>query len=154
MNFADLRKFHRCLWLEILECPEAVLEKYGHRMSMKQLRYCAYHAPDIAYGIRQRLSPRRRAFMLGYTIEMAGLAFSDAEVRDYMDEIVDSMIDHKPVWTSVCNNEWPALMLTIQMFLGVQLGLMEDLNLPMVPQSPFAPELSFLSNGLSCSLSI
>lgn len=121
-HFSSLRRLNRDYWLEALECPETVLETASHRISLRLLRHCAYSAPDIAYEIRHKLCSKRRAVILGYTIEMAGIAFDDDAMKIYVDELVDSMISHPSVWMANFDNEWEKLWNTIQLFLGYRIN--------------------------------
>lgn len=118
-GFSRLRKIHSDMWQEAIVCPEASLETAAHRLSLKQLRYCSYMAPDIAYDVRKNLSGKRRAIVLAYTIKMAGLCFDDDGVKEYVDELVDSMIDYPNVWKSSCQQDWNVLWNTIGMLLGL-----------------------------------
>ena len=137
--YAGLRKIHLQIWQDAMECPETVLETAGHRVSLRQLRYCAYHAPEIAYGLRHKWSSKRRAVILGYTIKMASLAFDDNEVKLYMGEISDSMITHPSIWKSNFDQDWNILCHHIQMVLGFDFGLSEDLALIHYPRRPAEP---------------
>lgn len=138
-HITSLRRLNRDLWLEALECPETVLETAGHRISLRLLRYCADNAPDIAYEIRHKLCSRRRAVILGYTIEMAGLCFSDDEVKIYVDELVDSMVSHPSIWSANFGHEWDKLWNTIQCFLGIRIGpdgVPPEFRFPECPSEP------------------
>ena len=137
-QYGILREIHLQIWQEAMECAETVLETSSHRISLRQLRYCAYQAPDIAYAMRHKLSSKRRAVILAYTIEMAGLVFDDAEVKIYMDEIVDSMISHPSIWNANFGQNWEILCQYIQNLLGIDLGQSEDVSLfyPVCPIEP------------------
>ncbi|MDP3849506.1 MAG: hypothetical protein Q8Q59_03310 [Luteolibacter sp.] len=138
-HFSSLRRLNRDFWLEALECPETVLETASHRISLRLLRHCAYNAPDIAYEIRHKLCSRRRAVILGYMIEMAGLCFDDDEVKIFVDELVDSMISHPSIWSANFGHEWDKLWNTLQRFLGFRIGpdeLPPEVRFPECPAEP------------------
>ena len=143
-QYSVLREIHLHIWQEAMECPETVLETSCHRISLRQLRYCAYHAPDIAYALRHKLSPKRRAVILGYTLELAGLDFDDDEVNIYMDEITDSMISHPSIWNSNFGQNWEILCQYIQNISRIDLGQSEDLVSPFYPLRPTEPRRVFL----------
>lgn len=81
----------------------------------------------------------RRAVILGYTIEMAGLSFSDDEVKIHVDELLDSMISHPSVWMANFANAWEKLWNTIQRFLGFRIGpddVPPEFRFPECPSEP------------------
>ena len=139
-TFSQLRKLNDDYWDEALECPETVLETAAGKISLRLLNYCAYYAPDIAYEIRLQLSSKRRAIVLTQTIDMANIAFSDYEIKPYLDEVSDSMIDHPSVWTAAYGSDWSIICWTIQRFLGVDFGepLLFDVifDYPQLPSEP------------------
>ena len=143
-RYIALRQILEWIWQEAVKCPRKVLETASPRISLRQLRYCAYYAPHIAYKIRFNLSDKQRAVILGYTIEMAGLVFDDDEMKDYMDEITDSMIAFPNVWKVTFGHDWRRLCLSIQFLLGIDLGLSEDDLPPIVPDRPPEPKRAII----------
>ena len=117
-----------------------MLETAAHKISLRQLRYCAYYAPHIAYEMRHKVTAKRRAVILGYTFEIAELVFFGAELKAYMDEIWDSIIDHSEIWKVTFGHDWRRPMLSLQLFLGIELGQSEEDAPPLVPVRPTEPE--------------
>lgn len=144
-TFSQLRRINDDYWVEALDCPETVLETAAGKISLLLLDYCAYYAPDIAYEVRHQLSSKRRAIVLSHTIEMAGIAFSDEEVKFYLEEIGDSMINHAFVWKRAYGDDWSMLCNSIQKLLGVDFGKSLPLHLlqyyPKLPPEPNRMEL-------------
>ena len=148
-RYIALRRYHREIWQEAVRCPETVLETAAHRISLLQLRYCAFYAPHIAYDVRHLLSPKRRAVILGYTIEMAGLAFSNDQIAVHMDEITDSIIAFQSIWVATFGQEWANLFPSIQSMFGIDLGLPEPKGSLVTPVLPSEPKRFVLPGGIA-----
>jgi hypothetical protein len=121
-HFSSLRRLNRDYWLDAIDCPDTVLETAGHKISLHLLRYCAHYVPHVAYDVRHKLCSKRRAVILGYTIEMAGIAFDDYEMKIYVDELVESMLSHPSIWSANFGHDWDKLFNTIQCFLGIRIS--------------------------------
>jgi len=70
---------------------------------------------------------------------MAGLVFDDDEVKIFLVEIAESMIFHPSVWKVIFGQDWTGLRLSIQAFLGIDLGLSggnELIGEPVRPEEP------------------
>jgi len=138
-RYIALRQILHQFWQEAVESPETLLKTAAHIISLRQLRYCAFLEPLVAYEIRHELSPKRCAVILGYTITRACSAFNDDELKRYITEVEDSIIDHSDIWKVTYGQDWRRLCLSIRFHLGINLGLPGKNVSSLLPDRPTAP---------------
>ena len=55
-RYIALRQILHQFWQEAVESPETLLKTAAHKISLRQLRYCAFLEPLVAYEIRHEVA--------------------------------------------------------------------------------------------------
>lgn len=108
--------------------PELIITYAADRVPVRMLRHCCYTDPDLAYAAREAAAPELKALLLSYTLDMAGLVFSDQELAEYREEIEASLIEFYAIWVIAYKGDWTRLCMTLQSNQIYQFNLIWDMD--------------------------